>query len=93
MIAFIAFVAYTTCMQYTIRNVPEALDTALRDRAKAEKRSLNDVAIRALARGMDFSKLARRYRDLKDLAGSWKEDPDFDKAIDDQHVIEKELWK
>ena len=93
MIAFIACIDYNICMQYTIRNVPAALDTALRDRAKAEKRSLNDVAIQALARGMDFSKLKRRYRDLKDLAGSWKEDPDFDKAISDQHAIEEEIWK
>jgi hypothetical protein len=80
-------------MQYTIRNIPEALDCALRDRAKAEKRSLNDIVIQVLARGMGFSKLQRRYRDLRDLAGSWKEDPDFDQAIADQHAIEEELWK
>ena len=85
--------AYNICMQYTIRNVPEALDTALRERAKAEKRSLNEIAVQALVRGMGFSKIKRRYRDLRDLAGSWKEDPDFDKAIDDQDVIEEELWK
>ena len=80
-------------MQYTIRNVPEALDNALRDRAKSEKRSLNEVAIQALSRGIGFSKLTHRYRDLKDLVGSWKEDPDFDEAIADQHVIEEKLWK
>jgi hypothetical protein len=93
MLAVNACLAYNICMQYTIRNVPEALDSALRDRAKSEKRSLNDVVIQALARGLGFSKLQRRHRDLRDLAGSWKEDPEFDKAIADHHAIEEELWK
>ena len=80
-------------MQYTIRNIPDALDSALRERAKAEGRSLNEVTIRALARGLGFSRQRLRHRDLSDLAGTWKEDPDFDQAIADQHVIDSELWK
>jgi hypothetical protein len=80
-------------MQYTIRNLPEALDLALRERAKQENKSLNLVAIQAMARGMGFSKEKLRYRDLSHLAGTWVDDPVFDQAIADQHTIEEELWK
>jgi hypothetical protein len=85
--------AYITCMQYTIRNVPKALDAALRARMKAESKSLNEVAVQALARGLGFSKEDVRYRDLSELAGSWKEDPEFDRAMSELHAIDRELWK
>ena len=80
-------------MQYTIRNIPDALDVALRERAKSENKSLNEVAIEALAHSLGFSGDPIRGRDLSDLAGTWQEDPDFDKAIVDQHAIDEELWK
>ena len=80
-------------MQYTIRNLPDTLDAALRAKAKAEHKSLNEVAIQAMARGMGFSKETPRLRDLGDLAGTWVEDPAFDQAIADQRAIDNELWK
>ncbi|MFQ5790106.1 MAG: hypothetical protein ACE5JI_06460 [Acidobacteriota bacterium] len=80
-------------MQYTIRNIPKALDDALRRRAKEEEKSLNEVVVQALARAMGLTRDAVRHRDLSDLAGTWKEDPEFDQAIADQRVIDEELWK
>jgi plasmid stability protein len=80
-------------MQYTIRNIPEALDNAIRERAKQEGKSLNDVVVQALRRAMGFSKDAVKHRDLSDLAGTWKEDPQFDQAIADQHAIDESIWK
>ena len=88
-----ACIAYNGCMQYTIRNVPPALDEALRERAKREGKSINEVVLEALARALGFSRKAIRHRDLSDIAGTWKEDPDFDRAIEDQNVIDDELWK
>ena len=38
-------------MQYTIRGVPAAVDNALRARARADGKSLNEAAIEALAEG------------------------------------------
>jgi plasmid stability protein len=38
-------------MQYTIRGIPERLDTVLRERARAEGKSLNAIALDALAGG------------------------------------------
>jgi hypothetical protein len=80
-------------MQYTLRNIPEALDHALRERARSENKSLNQVAIEALADAVGLGEQAVRHRDLKDLAGTWVEDPEFDRAIDDQGRIDDEIWK
>ena len=80
-------------MQYTVRNIPDALDAELRERAREQKKSLNKVALETLARGLGLSKETVRYRNLNDVAGSWKEDPAFDQAIADQDTIDPELWK
>jgi len=48
--------AYNTCMQYTIRNVPNYLDAALRVSAREQGKSLNEVAIEALARGFGLAR-------------------------------------
>lgn len=80
-------------MQYTLRNIPETLDAALRERARASGKSLNEVAVEALGRGLGFTREALRHRELGDLAGTWRNDPAFDRAIVDQHAIDDELWK
>jgi hypothetical protein len=75
-------------MQYTIRNIPEPLDAALRRTARNQGKSLNDVAIEALARGAGISGEPNRQRDLSDIAGRWREDPLFDSAVSEQDVID-----
>jgi hypothetical protein len=80
-------------MQYTIRNIPEALDQELRERAKREGKSLNQVALEALVSALGLGAGAIRYRSLSDLAGSWQDDPEFDQAIRDQDTIDNELWR
>jgi len=79
-------------MQYTVRNIPEHLDAALRDEARRQDKSLNEVAILALARGVGIGALPRRRRDLADIAGSWQEDPAFDSAIEAQDTVDPSLW-
>ena len=80
-------------MQYTIRGIPEALDQAIREKAKAEGKSLNEAAIEALADGLGVSGQAFKRRDLTDIAGTWKKDAAFEKAIADQDKIDERLWK
>jgi plasmid stability protein len=92
-IALIACTAYTLCMQYTIRNVPEHLDAALRAAAREQGKSLNDVAVQALARGAGVEDTPRRRRDLSDVASSWHEDAAFDSALAAQDVVDEELWQ
>ncbi|HTS07684.1 MAG TPA: hypothetical protein VMP68_19055 [Candidatus Eisenbacteria bacterium] len=79
-------------MQYTIRNVPETVDSALRKAAQTQGKSLNEIAIEALARGAGLTGEAPRQRDLSDVAGTWREDPAFDRALAAQDSIDKELW-
>ncbi len=92
MLALFACIAYNECMQYTIRKVPNSLDAALRQRAREQGKSLNDVAIEALARGAGVSGEHNRQRDLRDIAGTWRSDRAFDRALAAQDTIEKELW-
>lgn len=91
MLAIDAYSAYI-CMQYTIRNVPNALDEALRRAAREQGKSLNDVAIDALARGTGADEERVRRRDLSDIAGTWRKDPAFDRARIAQDTIDEEMW-
>ena len=67
-------------MKYTIRNIPDALDAAMRERAMAEGKTLDQVVREALARAAGPPR-----RDLSDLVGSWREDAEFDQAVAEQH--------
>jgi len=85
--------AYTAGVQYTLRDIPRRLDDALRQRAKDEGKSLNQVTIEALLRAFGLLGAPVRQRDLSAVAGSWQQDPDFDAALEDQHRIDPELWR
>jgi plasmid stability protein len=80
-------------MQYTIRNIPEFLDAALRHKAREQRKSLNDVAIEALVQGAGVGNQRCQRRDLGDIAKTWRKDSAFDDAIAAQHTIDSELWK
>ena len=80
-------------MQYTIRKIPIPLDAALRRRAREQGKSLNEVAIEALARGAGIANERVPQRDLRDIQGTWREDPDFDRALADQDMIDVDMWQ
>src|SRR5271166_1024949 len=77
--AFCACTAYNNCMQYTIRKVSNTLDTVLRRWAREQGKSLNEVAIEAMAHGAGLTGRTVRQRDLHDIAGTWREDRAFDR--------------
>lgn len=93
MLAPYAYIAYYRCMQYTIRKVPKSLDGILRRRAHEQGKSLNQVAIEALARGAGVSGERCQQRDLRDIAGTWHSDPAFERALAAQDTVDKELWR
>lgn len=80
-------------MQYTIRGIPSAVDTALRDRARAARKSLNEAAIDALAEGAGVAGAARKRRDLGDIAGTWKADKALESAFAAQDRVDADLWR
>lgn len=80
-------------MQYTLRGVPPAVDRAIRERARSTGRSLNDVAIEALAESSGAAGAPRKRRDLSDVAGTWKPDKSLEAALAEQDRVDESLWK
>lgn len=80
-------------MQYTIRNVPGPVDAALRDSARRQGKSLNEVSVDALTRGAGLTESLSKWRDLADIGGTWRNDPEFDRALAAQDTIDEDLWR
>lgn len=79
--------------QYTIRNVPEALDRELRESSRKKGISLNDAAIEAMKQGLGVAESDVMYDDLDDLIGTWKPDEEFDNAIAEQDKVDIDEWQ
>lgn len=81
-------------MQYTIRGIPPAVDSALRERARQTGKSLNEAAIEALAEGAGVSATPRKRRDLSDIVGTWVSEPEVEAVLAEQREqIDEDLWK
>jgi plasmid stability protein len=80
-------------MQYTIRGVPATVDAALRVRAQATGKSLNQVAVEALTEGAGVADTSRKRRDLVDITGSWKSEKSVDAALAAQDQVDEALWR
>ena len=82
-----------TVVQYTLRQVPKALDEALRRKSRLDGKSINQTAIEVLETGLALNGDMVKHRDLDFMAGSWVEDPAFDEAIRAQDQVDTKLWK
>jgi hypothetical protein len=80
-------------MQYTIRGIPAAVNSALRDRARVAGKSLNEAAIEALAEGAGVTGAPRKRRDLGDIAGTWRADKALESALTAQDRVDDNLWR
>jgi plasmid stability protein len=80
-------------MQYTVRNVPQEIDQALRRRARREGKSLNEITVEALREAAGLSETSIKRRSFGDLVGTWRKDPEFEAAIEAQRRIDADLWK
>ncbi|HWL95206.1 MAG TPA: hypothetical protein VNT79_16925 [Phycisphaerae bacterium] len=79
--------------QYTIRSIPPGVDRALRRKAKAEGKSLNQMVLEALRREAGFDQATQIYTDLDHLIGTWVEDSEFDATLAAQRTIDPDRWK
>jgi hypothetical protein len=81
-------------VQYTVRDVPAHVDRALRRKALEEGKSLNQLLRDALTReaGGDTGP-AVLHHDLDDLAGTWEDDPEFDRVIAEQDRVDEAMWQ
>ena len=80
-------------LQYTIRDVPGQVNEALRIYAAEEGVSLNQAAVDILAKGLGVTGREEVYHDLDHLAGTWVEDPEFDRAIEEMDKVDPEMWE
>jgi hypothetical protein len=80
-------------MRLTIRNIPKRIDQALRKKAKDESKSLDEVILEVLQYGLGLANKPAKKRDLSDIAGTWIEDPEFDRIMKEQDQIDPEMWK
>jgi len=79
-------------MQYTLRKIPPSLDSVLRRRAAEEEKSLNQVVLEALMRTFGITAGPVKQRDLDDIAGSCGFDSEVEKVLEEQRMIDQELW-
>lgn len=80
-------------VQYTIRSVPKAVDRSLRRQAARLGKSLNEVAVSALARGAGVEAEARQHHDVDFLFGSWVEDHAVERSLAEQRAVDEDLWR
>jgi plasmid stability protein len=78
--------------QYTIRNVPDSVDSVLRKRAQESRKSFNQVALEALAAGANQS--LKPKRDFSGIAGTLPSDEAawIEAEVRRQRQIDPELW-
>lgn len=98
MLGLQALHTYTACMsskqiQYTIRSIPAAADRALRQRARQEGKSLNQVVVEALLLGSGLAQPQLTFADLDPCIGTWQDDPEFDAATAALDVVDPNLWR
>jgi plasmid stability protein len=79
--------------QYTVRNVPDEIDRALRARAHRERKSLNQLTLDLLVEAVGHGREKRSKRDLSKIAGHWADDAETEQALEDQRKIDPELWR
>ena len=79
-------------MQYTIRNIPPELDRALKARAKKLGKSVNQVALEALAGSVG---VPVKRRDLRNMPGTWSrgDAARFDRFLAESRAVDEELWR
>ena len=80
-------------MKYTLRGVPPAVDAALRQRARATRKGLNETAVDALAEGVGLGSTQGKRRDFSDIVGTWVTEREVEEALAAQDVVDEELWR
>ena len=80
----------------TLRNIPPAIQKAIRAKARQKKISVNRAVIEMLEERVGVSQQKRVvHHDLDRFIGSWtsREAQEFDKTLADMRKIDPGLWK
>ena len=82
----------------TIRGIDASVSSKLKQVAKDEKKSVNQLVLDMIKQNIGMQKrkkYTKKYNDLNHLFGKWA-DAEFDKVqgiIDSQRKIDRELWE
>ena len=93
--AYTAYINKKSKIQHTIRDVPESVDSRLREKAKLDEISLNQAALQAMERGLGMADQPIRYRSLRSLLNK-PEDTDrasWTEALTQMDRVNPEDWK
>lgn len=82
-------------VQYTVRDVPDEVDSLLRESAVLEGVSLNQATLHALQRGLGSERVPVRYRTLREMVArtpktattAWRA------ALEEQDKVNPEDWR
>lgn len=84
-------------MTYTLKNIPEEIDRAIRARAAAEQKSPEQAILDSLARDLGVGAIsdatAEKKRDLSDIAGTGGIDDEMEALFWEHRRIDPEIWK
>ena len=61
--------------------------------AEEESKSLNAGRLEMLERGLSVFRQRPKNAELLELAGTWVEDPDAEKALEELRTVDEDLWK
>lgn len=78
-------------MTLTLTNIPSDVERAIRQRAQAEGRTPDEVALRLLIEATTVGQASPT--DFSDIAGTWVADPEVEKALRDQDHVDPDLWR
>jgi hypothetical protein len=84
---------YSKRSQYTIRNVPQYVDRALRQRAKQAGKSFNQVVVEAIGQGAGAHRPV--FDDLDFMIGSMSrgDAKALEREVVEQRRIDRKLWR
>lgn len=89
---YIVYNVYMPTIQYTIRNIPEPVDQALRKRAAQSGKSFNQTVIEALNLQVFDTPSPPKADDFAWLRGVNTLDSKFGSAIADISAVDEQLW-
>jgi len=82
-----------TKIQYTIRNIPPAVDRVIRKRSKQSGKSFNQTVVELLSMQTFGTVQPPSENDFDWLFGADTLDDSFDEAIKDLSQIDEKLWQ
>jgi hypothetical protein len=65
----------------------------VREEARKYGKSINTMLLEALERSLGTDGESVAFNDMDDLAGTWVEDEEFDRAIAVFDSVDEDLWK